>query len=33
MLFLLDTGVKASLIVFFYLLISVVLGFVGWKGV
>lgn len=33
MLFLLDTGVKASLIIFFYLLLSLLFNFVGWEGV
>lgn len=33
MLFFLDTGVKASLIIFFYLLLSLLFGFVGWEGV
>jgi len=33
MMFLLDTSVKTALIVFFYLLLSLLFGFVGWEGV
>jgi hypothetical protein len=33
MMFLLDTSVKTALILFFYLLLSTLLGFAGWHGV
>jgi hypothetical protein len=33
MMFLLDTSVKTALILFFYLLLSVLLGFADWHGV
>lgn len=33
MVWLLDVGVKTALVIFFYLLLSLVFNFVGWEGV